>query len=194
MTTLSVILSQFEQWYQEAIERQERDPDAMALATVDSEDQPSVRVVLYKGLLDEGLVFYTNYESQKGGDIEKNPKVALSFYWPLSYRQVRFQGILTRLSYEVSNRYFCSRPPLSQISAWASPQSQEIPDRHYLESRYQSFQKKFETEPLQCPPFWGGYVLHPTKIEFWQGKDHRLHERTRYTLVGRDWKKSLLAP
>lgn len=155
------------------------DPNAMSLATVDANGFPSVRTVLLKGVDARGFLFFTNYESRKGRELAGNPHAALVFYWRELERQVCVAGAVEKLSREESEQYFQSRPRGSQIGAWASQQSTPIPDREFLESRWAEMEQKFPAD-IPVPPFWGGYVLKPERIEFWQGGASRLHDRFEY--------------
>jgi pyridoxamine 5'-phosphate oxidase len=186
---------QFETWFQEAVAAQILEPNAMVLATV-ADGKPSARVVLLKGLTTEGFVFFTNYNSRKGTELAANPHAALCFNWLDLQRQVRIEGLIEKISDADSDAYFNSRPFGSRVGAWASPQSQVIPNRTILEENLAEYTKKYEnTEGTPRPPHWGGYVLLPTLIEFWQGRSSRLHDRIRYekTVEG-DWKIERLAP
>jgi pyridoxamine 5'-phosphate oxidase len=186
---------QFETWFQEAVTAKTLEPNAMVLATV-AEGKPSARVVLLKGLNTEGFVFFTNYTSRKGVELAENPHAALCFNWLDLQRQVRIEGVIKKISETDSDAYFYSRPFSSRIGAWASPQSQIIPDRSILEQNtVQLTQKYADTEGVPRPAHWGGYVLLPTSIEFWQGRSSRLHDRIRYKKQENgDWKIERLAP
>jgi pyridoxamine 5'-phosphate oxidase len=157
------------------------DVNAMTLATVDDKGQPSARIVLLKGVNERGFVFYTNYKSRKGNELEHNPKAALVFYWSDQERQVCAAGEVIRLSAAESEAYFKSRPRGSRLAAWASAQSQPIRDRAALEEKWRQMEQRYPGEEIPCPPYWGGYVLLPTRIEFWQGRANRLHDRFCYT-------------
>lgn len=188
-------LSLFRAWLDEARNTSGlENPNAMALATVDESHRPSVRMVLLKGLTEEGLAFYTNYESRKGRELEKNPAVAATFFWDSLRRQVRFYGRAEKISSEDSQPYFQSRPRGSQLAAWASPQSREI-DETDLENRVGEIEEKFsKLNEIPIPPHWGGYLIRPDRIEFWQQGPNRLHDRCEYTLHGDHWRKRRLAP
>jgi pyridoxamine 5'-phosphate oxidase len=168
----------------------------MTLSTVSASGQPSSRVVLLKGLPEnEGFLFYTNYESRKGQELKERPLAALNFFWPGLERQVRVEGHVERAPEAVSTAYFQSRPRSSQVGAWASPQSQPIAGRAELEALEQAVAARFEAEtPLPRPPHWGGYLLRPRLIEFWQGRPSRLHDRLQYELEGNVWVQTRLAP
>lgn len=157
------------------------DVNAMTLTTVDGEGCPSARIVLLKGLDERGFLFYTNYQSRKGQELARNPKAALVFYWPEQERQVCITGEVTQLPADESDAYFQSRPRGSRIAAWASDQSQVVRDRAALEVRWEQFEKRYPGAEVPRPSYWGGYVLRPTRIEFWQGRPNRLHDRFRYT-------------
>jgi pyridoxamine 5'-phosphate oxidase len=186
---------QFEKWFNEAIGAKVLEPNAMNLATVTVNNRPSSRIVLLKGFDEQGFSFYTNYQSNKGKELEQTPFCALSFFWPELERQVRIEGAVERVSAEQSDKYFKSRPRESQVGAWASPQSSVIASRQLLEDRYSAIDKKFEGKnTLTRPNQWGGYLVKPFLIEFWQGRPSRLHDRILYTLTDGKWKVSRLAP
>lgn len=188
-------LIQFEKWFDEALKAQVTEPNAMTLSTVNSDGKPSSRVVLLKGIEEKKLVFYTNYQSKKGREIEKNPVCALLFFWPDLERQVRIEGVISRVDPATSNAYFQSRPRGSQIGAWASPQSSPIKSREILEERFQQIEKKFANEGvLPKPQQWGGYAVEPLMFEFWQGRASRLHDRIEYIKSDDQWKLNRLAP
>ena len=192
-------VAQFRQWLDEAVAAQLPEPAALTLATVDpATGQPSQRVVLLKGLPDDaGFLFFTNYDSQKGHELGAQPRAALNFFWPGLERQVRVEGLVEKAPEGVSTDYFQSRPRSSQVGAWASPQSQVINSRAELEAREHAVEAEFaDQNPLPRPPHWGGYVLRPQRIEFWQGRPSRLHDRLVYEreASGESWKISRLAP
>ena len=192
-------VAQFRQWLDEAVAARLPEPAALTLATVDpATGQPSQRVVLLKGLPDDaGFLFFTNYDSQKGRELASQPRAALNFFWPGLERQVRVEGVVEKASDEVSTAYFQSRPRSSQVGAWASPQSQAIGSRQELEAREHAVEAEFaDQNPLPRPPHWGGYVLRPTRVEFWQGRPSRLHDRLAYERPAgtAEWKISRLAP
>lgn len=186
----------FEQWFEEAVSAQLPEPNAMTLATADKSGRPSARVVLLKGFRENGFIFFTNYESRKGRELEDNPYAALVFFWMELERQVRIEGKVEKVSFEESEAYFHRRPRESQIGAWTSPQSKTISGRAYLEERYRSCEQHFaSTAVIPLPEIWGGYLLKPSAIEFWQGRPSRLHDRLRYVyLDDGGWHIERLAP
>lgn len=184
----------FQAWMQHAIEVGEPEPNAMALATVGADGQPRVRFVLLKDATEAGFVFFTNYESTKGRDIAAVPRASLAFWWPNSERQVRVDGAVTKLAAEASDGYFASRPRGSQLSTWGVRQSEGVSDRQELERTVAQAAERFEDRAVPRPPYWGGYVLAPTRLEFWQGREDRLHDRFEYLRVGAGWRSQRLAP
>lgn len=187
-------LKTFNQWFEEALKSEVVEANAMSLATVGKNNMPANRIVLLKEV-DKGFVFYTNYQSDKGRELEENPVAALTFFWPELERQIRIQGNVEKVSEEMSTEYFQSRPKESQIGAWTSPQSTVIKNREILVEREESLKKKHASdEALPRPKQWGGYRVNPVHIEFWQGRPSRLHDRIVYTLVGGEWKINRLAP
>ena len=188
-------LEQFKIWFEAILTSVEHDPTAMVLSTVDSEGFPDSRVVLLKGIEQGGFVFYTNYGSTKAVQLKNNPHAALNFYWPLLVRQVRVRGSVKRVSRAESDAYFSSRPKASQLSAIASPQSQEIDSREsLLELVNRETLKHNSQEIITCPKRWGGYRLVPDEMEFWQGRDDRLHDCIQYFKQQGKWKHRRLAP
>ena len=185
-----------EKWLSDAANNHVSEPNAMVLSTVDSSGIPHSRVLLLRNLEQRGLTFYTNYNSDKGQHLEKNPNAAINFFWVDMERQVRIVGAVEKISVLESNEYFQSRPRQNQISAWASPQSQVVASREALESTFRDFEKKFEgVHEIEKPPFWGGYRLLPTRMEFWQGRPGRLHDRIRFSLESSgSWKRERLGP
>lgn len=188
-------IKQFEKWFKEAVDAQVPEPNAMTVSTVSAEGFPSGRVALLRNFNEAGFVFYTNYASRKGKELELNPQVSLNFFWPQLERQVKIQGIAEKQSPEESDLYFNSRPRSSKIGAWTSPQSEVVESRKTLDDLYKEVEKKFEGKEIPRPEFWGGYIVNPTNIEFWQGRPSRLHDRIRYTfLPGGTYKMERLAP
>ncbi|MEZ4783081.1 MAG: pyridoxamine 5'-phosphate oxidase [Candidatus Kapaibacterium sp.] len=184
---------QFHQWFAEAAEREGTDVNAMTLATVSAQGRPSARIVLLKGV-DSGFLFFSNYESKKGEDLEGNPSAALVFWWRSLNRQVRIEGEVAKISPEESDIYFQSRPRGSRIGAIASPQSHLLENRETLEERINQLSTELQEEAISRPDYWGGYRLKPNLIEFWQGRENRLHDRLRYRLYGGEWVIERLAP
>lgn len=189
-------VQQFRLWLDEALAAQLEEPTALTLSTVGADGQPTSRVVLLKGLPENsGFLFYTNYESRKGQDLAAQPLAALNFFWPALERQVRVEGRVEKAPEQLSTEYFQSRPRSSQLGAWASPQSQVIGSREELEAREVEVADRFANqEPLPRPPHWGGYLLRPTRLEFWQGRPSRLHDRIVYEWENGRWRRSRLAP
>ncbi len=185
--------AQFGIWLQEAIDTDVNEPTAMNLATVDTEGQPTSRIVLLKGVEKEAFRFFTNYESKKGNDLLANPKAALNFFWPELERQVRILGHVQKVSNQESDDYFFSRPIESQIGAHASPQSAKIANREVLEINVANTMKTYHSAMLR-PEFWGGYAVQPFYFEFWQGRPSRLHDRLVYELVAGQWEIARIAP
>jgi len=183
-------------WLKQAIAAAAPEPSAMVLATVDGNGRPSARVVLLKGLDHRGLVFYTNYESRKAAELAANPHAALCFFWQPLSRQIRLAGEVCKVSPSQTEEYFNSRPRGSQIGAWSSAQSRPIASRQRLEEQIAEVEERFADRPIAPPPFWGGYLLVPDEVEFWQGRSSRLHDRFRYAKAGRDagWNIERLAP
>ena len=184
---------QFSMWLEEALKSEITDANAMTVATVDPECRPSNRVVLLKGLDERGFVFFTNYESKKGHDLAANPKVSLGFFWPQLQRQVIVYGTARKTSSEESESYFKTRPYQSRIAAWASQQSSVIGTRADLEAAFDEMSERFG-EDVPLPPFWGGYRVSPDRIEFWQGRANRLHDRLAYALIDGTWVIERLSP
>lgn len=186
---------QFQKWFTEAEAAVPILPNSMTLATATREGVPSARVVLLKSFDEQGFVFYTNYESQKGKELDENPMAALVFYWPELARQVRITGRVTRTSHEESDAYFHTRPQDSQLGALASRQSEVIPNRKVLEAKMDELINEYRDKPIPLPPFWGGYRLEPVTIEFWESRPSRLHDRLRYSKGDdREWLIERLSP
>lgn len=184
----------FEAWLRQAIESREPEPNAMCLSTVSPAGKPSSRMVLLKDFNDKGFAFFTNYQSRKGRELSVNSFAALLFFWPGLERQVRIEGNVEMCSKKESDTYFAERPQLSRLGAWASPQSEVIPNREFLEKKMDEFIKKHHGPTIPHPTFWGGYRLKPTFFEFWQGRPNRLHDRIAYTLLNEKWEIHRLAP
>jgi pyridoxamine 5'-phosphate oxidase len=187
-------LVEFDIWFKKALKSKESEPNAMAFATSFSNSEISVRYLLLKAYDDNGFIFFTNYESRKSEHIRINPQGALVFYWPKLQQQVRAEGRVILLSHRESDEYFNNRPQGSKIGAWASPQSKQIPSREYLEKLKDEYKKKYTHFRIPRPEFWGGYKLIPNRIEFWQGRPDRLHDRFEYYLKDNIWRKERLAP
>jgi pyridoxamine 5'-phosphate oxidase len=188
-------ITQFTTWFEEAVSSQLIDVNAMTLATASGSGEPAARIVLLKGADENGFVFYTNYDSAKGRDLAENPRASLLFFWAELERQVRISGSVTRTTIEESDEYFHSRPVASQIGATISPQSRPLRDRSELEQRYAEFETTHRNQIVPLPPFWGGYRVRPDRIEFWQGRKSRLHDRLLYTRAADGtWSRSRLAP
>lgn len=187
-------LLQFEKWLNESIEAKVNEPTAMVLVTATPDGIPSARVVLLKAFSDSGYGFFTNYSSRKGAELLINQNVALLFHWPELERQVRIEGKASKTPARTSDDYFNSRPFESRLSAVISKQSQTVPDREYLEKLWDAKHYEALENDLSRPPYWGGYIVEPFRIEFWQGRPNRLHDRILFTREGEDWAISRLAP
>jgi pyridoxamine 5'-phosphate oxidase len=187
-------IKQFAVWFTAAIETGIPEVNAVTLATVSAEGRPTARVVLLKGYSHAGFVFYTNYHSEKGVHLAKNAQAALVIYWKELERQIRIEGTVKKTSREESKRYFHSRPLGSQLGAWASRQSEVIDARRILEARLAEMEERFAKKEVPLPPNWGGYIVQPERMEFWQGRPNRLHDRFRYTWAVDRWRLDRLAP
>lgn len=187
-------IEQFRRWFEDAVATGIADPNAMTLATVGAGGMPSARVVLLKGYGAEGFDFYTHYSSRKGRELAANPQAALVFYWPPLHRQVRLHGAVEKVDEAASDAYFASRPRGSRLGAVASPQSEVIAGRSVLEERMRRLAAEHGDGPVPRPASWGGYRLVPAEIEFWQGRENRLHDRLRYRRAGQRWVRERLAP
>lgn len=194
-TTAALPMDQFEHWWEEAVASGIDEVNAFVLSTVQANGVPNSRVVLLKGYTPEGFIFFTNYESAKGADLAIHPLAAINFFWAPLERQVRITGSVEKISQADSEAYFKSRPIGSQIGAWSSPQSRIIPDRAFLEEIVAENTEKFKEGNIPLPPQWGGYIVKPTEMEFWQGRSSRLHDRIQYTLhADGHWVRVRLAP
>ncbi len=192
---LSDPFRQFDSWWQEVLSASVDEPNAMTLATSDREGRVDARTVLMKGYNGEGFVFFTNYGSLKGRHLQENTNCCLLFFWKELERQVRITGVAEKVSDEESRDYFLSRPEGSRIGAWASPQSQVVESKGWLEKNYAQYENRFQQEEIVRPSHWGGYRVKPSKIEFWQGRPSRMHDRILYTLQDdHSWKIERLAP
>lgn len=187
-------MEQFNHWLQEAINAELPEPTALHLSTATKDGKPSGRIVLLKGTSEDGFIFYTNYESRKGKELEENPFGCINFFWTELQRQVRIEGVIEKVAPQASEDYFKSRPRGSQISALVSPQSQVVANRSILEDQVKIKEQELAGKDVPKPDHWGGYCLKPTQIEFWQGRASRLHDRLLYTKEGDSWKIVRLAP
>ena len=184
----------FDAWFAEARASEPNDPDAMALATADAEGRPSVRMVLLKGHGPDGFVFYTNLDSRNGGELAAKPHVALLFHWKSQRRQVRIEGAIGAVGEEEADAYFASRGRASKLGAWASDQSRPLADRATFEARFAEVEQRFEGQDVPRPPRWSGFRVTPERIEFWNDRAHRLHERRLFTRSGEGWSEGMLYP
>jgi pyridoxamine 5'-phosphate oxidase len=188
-------IEQFDRWWQQVKASAIDEPNAMTLATASADGMPNARIVLLKGFDSEGFVFFTNYESYKGKQLEENPRACLVFFWKELERQVRITGLVRKIDAAESDAYFGSRPEGSRLGAWASPQSQVIPGRSWLDQHFEEVKNSFSGKPIERPPHWGGYRVQPVIVEFWQGRPSRLHDRIQYSLEeSGEWKRERLAP
>lgn len=187
---------QFEIWFREALQKKVMEPNAMALASVDVNGAPQIRMVLLKDYSSNGFTFFTNYTSKKGKDFENNPQASILFFWPELARQIRINGVVSKVDPNISESYFKERPRESQISAWISQQSSELDSKDDLIRKYSDFNHHHKGADIGYPAFWGGYILKPSVIEFWQGQQNRLHDRVQYTYLVENerWKITRLAP
>lgn len=184
----------FQRWFDEALAAGVTEPNAMTLATVDADGQPAARIVLLKGLDERGFVFFTNYESRKGRELDAQPRAALVFWWQELERQVRIEGTVEQVTAEESDAYFASRPRGSRLGAWASDQSRPLAGRAALEAKLDAVAQRYADGAVPRPPHWGGYRVVPTLVEFWQGRPSRLHDRLEYTRTDEGWTRRRLAP
>ena len=185
---------QFDTWFRQALEAQVPEPNAMTLATVGVDGKPSARIVLLKGFDARGFVFFTNYESRKGQELAQNPNAALVFWWQALERQVRVEGTVEQVTEAESDAYFRSRPEGSRLGAWVSRQSAVIPGRAVLEEQLRELRAAYEGREIPRPAYWGGFRVRPERVEFWQGRPSRLHDRLRYRLAEGAWHRERLAP
>lgn len=186
--------SLFDSWFKEARETELNDGNAMTIATVNANGQPAARMVLLKGYGPDGFIFYTNQQSRKAADIAANSKAAILFHWKSLRRQIRIEGSLTTVANEVADAYFATRSRDSQLGAWASDQSRPLDSRETFEARYAEMKAKFEGGDVPRPPHWSGYCLRPDRFEFWQDREHRLHERRTFERNASDWTEGMLYP
>jgi pyridoxamine 5'-phosphate oxidase len=187
-------IEQFNTWFKQAVDAEVSEANAMVVSTVSKEGLPSSRVVFLRDFDENGFVFYTNYRSRKANEIQHNPHACANFFWPELERQIRIEGLLIKQAEQDSDTYFANRPRGSKIGAWVSEQSAVLANREELELKYAAYEKQFEDKVIPRPPFWGGYSLQATSIEFWQGRPSRLHDRLLYTKTAGSWKIVRLSP
>lgn len=187
-------LEQFDRWWKEATVSEVDEANAMTLATSTLDGFPSARIVLLKSFNEDGFVFFTNYESRKGQEMAVNPQVSLLFFWRELERQIRIDGVVSKVPAAISDEYYNSRPPGSRLSAIVSPQSRVVPHRSFLEEQVKLLAEKYVLKDPERPEYWGGYIVKPVRMEFWQGRSNRLHDRLLYTQEGGSWKIERLAP
>jgi pyridoxamine 5'-phosphate oxidase len=187
-------IAQFNKWFEQALKAGLREPNAMTLATADRRGRPSARIVLLKGVNQKGFTFFTNYESRKGHELAANPHASLVLFWPELERQVCIAGSVTKVSRAESEAYFNTRPKGSRLSAWVSSQSEAVADRPVLEKKLAALEAKYPGDQVPLPPYWGGFRLAPARIEFWQGRPNRLHDRFQYLKQTRGWRLERLSP
>lgn len=187
-------IKQFERWLNDALAAEVNEPTAMSVATIGTDGYPETRIVLLKDFNEKGFTFFTNYNSNKGKSLLENPVIGLHFFWPELERQIRISGVAQKTSIDISNKYFYSRPNLSQIAAIVSPQSSKVDSREFLQNLFETEKKKTANKEIKRPENWGGYLVKPTKLEFWQGRENRLHDRILFEKRDSNWVISRLAP
>ena len=187
-------MAQFHKWFQQALAADIREPNAMTLATADRQGRPSARIVLLKDLSQRGFIFFTNYESRKGSELAANPHASLVLFWPELERQICIAGSVSKVSRAESKKYFDGRPKGSRLAAWVSRQGENIVDRSVLEKKLAALEAKYPGENVPLPPYWGGFCVKPVRVEFWQGRPNRLHDRFLYRKQPRGWSLERLSP